>query len=314
MTRLDSVITIDCQYMAPEHAAAYLIVEGGRAAFVDNNTAWAVPLLLEALASHGLGPEQVEYVIITHLHLDHAGGTSALMSECPNAVVLAHPRAPRHLADPERLIAGVKAVYGEEKFNTLYGTIEPIDPGRLRAVEDGETVLLGERPLRFIHTLGHAIHHVCIHDEATSGVFTGDSFGVAYNAQRNSARPFLICSSAPTGFDPEQARVSVRKILDTGAERAYLPHFGFLEPIKEAADVLLESIGQMETILDDATASDLSGLELQAFCEQRVMAAADVHMRACGAVLREDEGALLRVDLQIDAQGIAFVAGKRRKA
>jgi len=115
----DSVVTVDCNHLMPKFAAAYLIVEGDRAAFVDNNTSRATPLLMQALDTHGLRPEQVIYAIVTHVHLDHAGGTSALLRECPNAVAMAHPRAARHLVSPSRLVAAVKSVYGESTFDDL---------------------------------------------------------------------------------------------------------------------------------------------------------------------------------------------------
>ena len=113
--------------MAPEHAAAYLIADHGEAAFVDNNTVHAVPLLMKALAEQSLSPEAVKYIVVTHLHLDHAGGTSLLVQQCPNAVVLAHPRAVRHLVNPSRLIAAVREVYGHDAYEQMYDPIVPID-------------------------------------------------------------------------------------------------------------------------------------------------------------------------------------------
>jgi glyoxylase-like metal-dependent hydrolase (beta-lactamase superfamily II) len=154
----ESVQTIDCDYIRPNFAAAYLLREGNRAAFIDNNTAHSVPLLLKALENSGLTPEQVDYVIITHVHLDHAGGSSALMKACPNAKLLAHPRAVPHVVDPRRLIAGARAVYGDETFEKLYGVIEPIAAERVRAVNDGEAIIWGAKMLRFFHTRGHANH------------------------------------------------------------------------------------------------------------------------------------------------------------
>lgn len=308
----ESVIMIDCRYVVPEHAAAYLVIEGDRAAFVDN-TAHAVPLLIDALDAHGLRPEQVDYVVISHLHLDHAGGTSALVERCLNATVIAHPRAVRHLADPSRLVASVKSVYGEEEFDLRYGAIDPIEPERIRAVEDDERLEFGGREFRFLHTRGHANHHICIYDSGSNGVFTGDSFGVAFNAKRGGARPFLLCSSAPTDFDPDEARVSVEKILATGAERAYLPHFGELDDIEAGAQSILESIGHMEAILNDAVASARTGKDLDDFCETGIRRAVEHHARACGVVLGEDDWAFLESDLGVNAQGLAMAAEKRRR-
>ena len=144
----DSIEAIDCHYGGPEKTAAYLMVERGRACFVDNNTNSAVPRLLEALERRGIAREAVDYAIITHVHLDHAGGTAALLEACPNAKVLAHPKATRHLISPERLIAGSKAGYGEEQFHFLYGEIRPVPEERVISVEDNALVVWsGRRPI-----------------------------------------------------------------------------------------------------------------------------------------------------------------------
>lgn len=304
------VSTIDCQYLGPEHAASYLLIEDGQAAFVENNTVHAVPLLMRALERHGMSPEQVAYAIITHLHLDHAGGTSSLVKQCPNATVLAHPRAVRHLVDPSRLIAGVKAVYGAGGFNAMYAPIEPIDQERVRGMEDGETVDLGRRMLTFLQTPGHAKHHVCIHDSRLNGVFTGDTFGYNYRPSRRSTRPFLLFPTAPTDFDPDAARESIRRILATGAERAYLTHFGELAAIEEGAEVVVASIERMEGIVRDATASGLAGGELQHFCEGRVREAYAAQAAFCGATLDQDDWRRFDGDIPVDAHGVAVLVEK----
>lgn len=305
------VITIDCHYIEPEHAAAYLLIENGRAAFIDNNTVHAVPLLLQALEAHGLSAGDVAWIIPTHLHLDHGGGTSALVNACPNATVLAHPRAVRHFVDPSRLIEGVKAVYGEAEYNRLYAPILPIDAARIRGVEDNETLAFGGRTLAFLHTRGHANHHICIHDTKSNGVFTGDSFGVEYKARRIQKRPFLMCSSAPTDFDPEAARQSIQRILDTGAERAFVAHYGEVAAIREGAEVMFESIDRLESVLDAAIKSGLAGEPLQAFCEERVCAAFEAQIAACGVVLEEAAWSTINTGIRIDAQGIAYAAAKQ---
>ena len=178
-----SIVTIDTHYLGrSEFAAAYLIVDGDRAAFIDNNTNAAVPRLLAALDDHGLTPAQVAYIIITHVHLDHAGGTSALAAACPDATVIAHPRAAPHVIAPERLVESASAVYGATEFKRLYGTIEPVPADRVRSMEDEEVLAFGARELTFLHTRGHANHHFCVADSATGVIFTGDAFGLAYPA------------------------------------------------------------------------------------------------------------------------------------
>lgn len=306
------VVTVDCQYLEPEHAAAYLLVEEGKAAFVENNTVHAVPLLLQALEGHGLVPSQVEYIIITHLHLDHAGGTWSLAEHCPEATVLAHPRAVRHLIDPSRLIAGATKVYGEAEFERLYAPIRPVDASRIRGIEDGESVVLGSRLLTFLHTRGHANHHICIYDSRSNGVFTGDAFGINYRASRPTTQPFLMYSTAPPDFDPAEARASIRRILATGASRLYPTHFGELTAVKDAAEVVLKSIDQMEEILHTVIDSRLTGVELEQFCEGLVYDAIQALARSCGTQFESGAEQLLRVDTRINAQGLVHLARQHK--
>jgi glyoxylase-like metal-dependent hydrolase (beta-lactamase superfamily II) len=151
--------TIDCQYLFPQFAAAYLKTAGDEAFFVDNNTTHSVPLLLDALKRASLRPEQVRYVIITHVHLDHAGGTSALIKACPNATLLAHPKAAIHMVDPSRLVSSARKVYGDAEFERLYGEILPIAQNRVRSITDGETVDFGRSKLEFFYTRQSPLLH-----------------------------------------------------------------------------------------------------------------------------------------------------------
>lgn len=304
------VVTIDCRYIRPGHAAAFLLPEPSGAAFIENNTAHAVPHLLEALHAEGLSPEQVRYAIITHLHLDHAGGTSALLAACPNAAVYCHPRAVRHLADPSRLIAGAKAVYGAAQFDALYGRIEPIPEARIHAVEDGEQLGVGPYTLTFLHTPGHAKHHIAIHDARTKGVFTGDIFGIM--STHPARGPALVFSTAPTDFDPPAARDSIRRIRQTGAERLFLTHFGAVENLDRAEAQIRASLDDFEAILERARASALEGEALTAQCEANVRAALERFLPQWGAPAEPDDWDWLEDDIRINAQGLAYAAQKTR--
>lgn len=298
--------------MRPQRAAAYLIVDGDSAAFVDNNTANAVPRLIETLESCGRTPEHVAYAIVTHVHLDHAGGTAALLKACPNAIALAHPRAVRHLTDPARLVESARQVYGEALFRRLYGSVEPVPQPRVRAVEDGERVPFGGRSLFFMHTSGHARHHISMYDPATDSVFTGDTFGVGSKELQRGTKPFLLCSTAPTEFEPEKARESAHRIAATGATRAYLTHFGEIENVAAASVSLLESINAMECVLTEATSSPLEGNALAAFCEERVKQAVHDALRGCGIAMTPDDEEWLAGDIRINALGLAYCAARLR--
>jgi glyoxylase-like metal-dependent hydrolase (beta-lactamase superfamily II) len=309
----DSVVTIDTGYLnAPHHTAAYLVIEGDRAAFVDNNTSHAVPRLLEALDQAGRSPEAVDWLIVTHVHLDHAGGTAELLKHCPNATVVAHPKAARHLIDPAKLIKGAKAVYGDQTFETLYGTIEGVPEDRVRRVEDAETLDWGARTFTFLHTLGHASHHMVIHDSKTNGVFAGDALGIGNGPHVRPGPAFVIAATAPPDFDPEEARHAVRRILDTGCERAYLTHFGCFEDVEEIAAKLLRNIDQHEAIVEEAHRQNVPDEQLQAYCLERVQNILDDQLQHCGVSHIDEDRQRIEGDVALNAMGIAHRVKKLR--
>jgi glyoxylase-like metal-dependent hydrolase (beta-lactamase superfamily II) len=295
--------------MAPGVAAAYLRVQGDEAAFVETNTAHAVPKLLAALDQEGLAPEQVRWVIVTHVHLDHAGGASALMRALPNATLLAHPRAARHLVDPSKLVASALAVYGAAQFAKLYGTIEPIDADRVRSLDDGATVPLGDATLRFLHTRGHANHHFIVYDPAREAVFTGDTFGLVY-PRLQRARRFAFPSTSPTDFDAALAHASVDIVRETGARRACLTHFGEIEDMDVVAAQLHRWLDLSGALVDLATELDPAAAEptIRARLDEEMTRAAE----ASGVSLDQEDRALLELDLALNAQGLALAASKRR--
>src|SRR5580692_7129147 len=142
----DGITAVDTEYIRPGLAAAHIIQQGEAAAFVDVGTNYSVPHLLAALQELNIRPQAVEYLFLTHVHLDHAGGAGLLLQSLPNAQVVVHPRGARHLIDPAILISASKQVYGEELYRQLYGDLIPIDAGRIIESEDGMRISLEQRP------------------------------------------------------------------------------------------------------------------------------------------------------------------------
>ncbi|MDY6932996.1 MAG: MBL fold metallo-hydrolase [Spirochaetota bacterium] len=308
----EKISLIDCNHIFPMYAAAYLLIEGKRCVFVETNTQFAVPRFISELKEYGLGPENVEYIIVTHVHLDHAGGTSALVNLCPNAVVLAQQRAARHIIDPTRLIDAVKALFGEEEFIRIYGEIGPVEEERVRVVRDGEIIEFGNRELKFIYTLGHAKHHMCIYDSGTNGIFTGDSFGLAFPILQSGNRPFIFPSTSPTDFDPNEACDSINKIYNTGARTAFLTHYGPFEHVKEGSEMMIESIHKMENILNDALNSDMDQVSLERFCMERMIDFFKDEMESRDLPFSYENQKFLQTDIELNAQGIAFAVQRLR--
>ncbi len=305
-------LTVDCD-VRPSFTACYLRVAGDECAFIEAHTAHAVPRLLASLAARSLSPESVRWVVITHAHLDHAGGAGALMKHLPNATLLAHPRAAKHLVDPEKLIAGATEVYGRDRMRQLYGVIEPVPAGRVRALEDGETFELGDATLRVHHTAGHAWHHFVVEDPRLSTVYTGDAFGLVYPELQRGAR-FALPSTSPTGFHAEEARKSLDLVVGLGMEAACLTHFDEVTDLADVAAQLRALIDRSEAWVEEAARRDepLAAMTARLASEQRATLVAAAAAR--GLALTAQDLETLALDIELNAQGLAYVADKQRAA
>lgn len=218
------VSAVDADYIRPGLVASHVIQHAGRAAFVDVGSNHSVPFLLAALAELGQAPADVDYLILTHVHLDHAGGAGELMRHLPHARAVMHPRGAPHLIDPAKLIAATRAVYGDAAYQQLYGDIAAIPAERVVLTEDGHKLSLGGRELEFLHTPGHALHHQAIVDRYSGGIFTGDTFGLSYREFDTERGAFIIPTTTPTQFDPDQLIASIDRLQALGLD-FYLTHY-----------------------------------------------------------------------------------------
>lgn len=294
---------IDTGFHRPLFDAAYLIVERGRAAFVDAGTNHSVPRLLAALAATGLGVDAVDYVIPTHVHLDHAGGVGLLMQHLPTARLVVHRRGARHLAEPAHLIRSATAVYGAEEIERSYGTLVPVAAQRIVKTSDGMTIELAGRPLHFLHTPGHAMHHHCIWDAASRGFFTGDTFGLSYRDFDTAAGPWIMPTTTPVQFQPEALRRSIERMLAFDPDWIYVTHYGRIGDVPRLAALLLAQLDEMVAF---ARATP-PGPDRHAALMRGLGAIHRKRLRAHGVALSDDRiGELLALDLELNAQGIAI--------
>jgi glyoxylase-like metal-dependent hydrolase (beta-lactamase superfamily II) len=224
------VLLVDTGYVRPALAASYLLRGRDIAAVVETGTALSVPRILAAIDGQRIPRESVGWVIVTHVHLDHAGGAGALLRSLPRARLLAHPRGARHLVDPSKLLAGSAEVYGGlEALRRLYGEVVPAPAERVVEAPEGFTLDLGGRPLRVLDAPGHARHHLVLLDEVTRGFFTGDTFGISYRELDGPAGPFLFPTTTPVQLDPPALHASIERMMAARPERLYLTHYGMLE-------------------------------------------------------------------------------------
>ena len=301
-TRLnDGITAVDTEYARPLQDASHLIIEGGRAAFVDTGTNDSVPLLIDALHQQDLGVADVDYVFLTHIHLDHAGGAGLLMQELPNARCVVHPRGVAHMVDPTRLIAGTEAVYGVEQTYEMYGDIQAIDETRCVVPENEQWLELNGRELQILYTEGHALHHYSLNDPASRGVFTGDSFGVSYRELDTAAGEMIFPTSTPTHFDPEAAHVSVDLIMSCNPEQLYLTHYSRVRDLERlAADMHAGIDAYTEMALANKDADDLQAA-IEPVMSEYLKARARTH-----GYKGDDEAlqSILEIDIVLNAKGL----------
>jgi glyoxylase-like metal-dependent hydrolase (beta-lactamase superfamily II) len=229
------VSALDSGYVRHLHAAIHFVVENGRVAVVDTGTNDSLPRVIDALEAMDLGIESVDYVILTHIHLDHAGGAGAMMRAFPNARLVVHPRGARHMADPTKLVAGAAAVYGASEVRRMYGDILPIDATRIIEAADGTVIDLAGRELLCLDTPGHARHHICIVDRGSNAIFTGDTFGLSYREMDTDGRQFVFPTTTPVQFDPDAMHASIDRLMSFGPRVMYLTHFSELRDLARCA-------------------------------------------------------------------------------
>jgi len=246
------ISAIDSEFLRPQATSIHLIIERGRAAIVDTGPNDAVPLVLEALARKGLAPEDVDYLMLTHIHLDHAGGAGLLLTKLPNAKLTVHPRGARHIADPQRLIEGTIAVYGEEAARRLYGDIVPVPAARIIETPDEARVSLNGRELRFIDAPGHARHCVSILDGGTGHIFAGDTFGLSYRELDLDGKCFSFPTTSPVQFDPPALHRSIDMLTSYGPDAIYVTHYSQVRDIPRLAADLHRLLHEHERIALEA--------------------------------------------------------------
>ena len=302
------VHAIDTGFHRDHFDAAWLVEHEGRAAFIDTGTHFALPRLLGALDALGLAPEAVDWVIPTHVHLDHAGGAGSLMAALPNATMLVHPRGERHMVDPSALWAGATAVYGEAEMARSYGQVMPVPAHRVRASHDGQVLDWAGRGLVVADTPGHARHHHCIWDPLTQGWFTGDTFGLSYREFDTENGAWIVPTSTPVQFEPEALCGSIERLLAQAPRGMYLTHCGCIGEngdVPRLGRLLLGLLDEM-VALGESQRGEGDTLARHEALKRGQLDIFTRSLRRHGVGFTEARIAeLLAIDLELNAQGMA---------
>jgi glyoxylase-like metal-dependent hydrolase (beta-lactamase superfamily II) len=296
------IIAFDAGYVRPVLAAIHLVVENGRVAFIDTGSNDALPNALAALVRLGLDVAAVDYIILTHIHLDHAGGAGSMMAAFPNARLVVHPRGARHMAEPARLVAGVTQVYGADYVRKVYGEIVPIPAERIIEAPEGHVVNLAGRELLCLDTPGHARHHICIVDRKTGGIFSGDMFGLSYREHDVEGRQFIFPTTTPTQFDPADMHASIARLLAFEPEAIYLTHYGRIDNVARLGADLRRRLDAMLALAEAARGSGQARhQEIKAGLTAYLLAELQAH----GCLLPAGHALdIWETDLELNAQGL----------
>ena len=248
------VFQIDTKMAGYDGITAGYLIRGSRPCLVETGTAPSAPVVQRALDALGVGPADLATIVVTHIHLDHAGGSGDMARYYTGAEIVVHERGARHLADPDRLMASARMVYGDA-LDRLFGTLAPTPPERIRAVDETGSIDLGDgRRLDSHYSPGHAKHHVGLLDSATGDLYVGDAAGV-YLPETGD----LKAATPPPDFDLDQALASLRKFGALRPARLLFSHYG---PVDAVEETLRRSADEIETWVDETRRARGAGQDL----------------------------------------------------
>jgi glyoxylase-like metal-dependent hydrolase (beta-lactamase superfamily II) len=238
---------IDSMMCGRRQVTSCYLIDAGQPTLVETGPSTSLEAVREGLSALGVGPDELAHIVVTHIHLDHAGGAGTLAPYYPGATVWVHERGAPHMADPTKLVSSAIRVYGEAKLNEMFGPVNPVPGGRLRAVADGDVIDLGNRRLDVLYTPGHASHHVALADSDTGSVFVGDALGV-FLPDVDVLRP----ATPPPEFDLETAVASVERIRESGPTSILFSHFGPNPHVDAICDRAIERMREWTAVVEQA--------------------------------------------------------------
>lgn len=283
----------------PSRTGTYVIDEE-ELTIVETGPSPSIKYIKKGLEALGHTLNEVKYIIVTHIHLDHAGGAGVLLKLCPHAKVVVHPRGKRHLMDPLRLTGAARAIYGES-FSEFFDPVEAVPEDKLIVKGDGDTLSIGSScTLQFLDTPGHARHHLSIYDPVSNGMFTGDTVGVRYDQLDSLGLDLFLPSTSPNHFDPDAMHESINRMLDMNLDFIFYGHFGMtmkttaaLHQVSEWLDIF---VAEGERVIAEGKGYDVLA--------QRLLNRVREHLRSLHVPDDHQVYILINLDMQISSLGI----------
>jgi glyoxylase-like metal-dependent hydrolase (beta-lactamase superfamily II) len=241
------IIGVDTRMAGRSRLTSAYLLEGSEPTLVETGPTTSVEAVTAGLGSLGLQTEDLAHIVVTHIHLDHAGGVGRLSQHFPRATVWVHERGAPHLADPRKLVASAARVYGEEQMRSLFGPVDPVPSERLRSVSDGDRIVIGTRSLEVMYTPGHASHHIALVDSTSGAVFTGDALGIHLPDVR-----VLRPATPPPDIDIELGVQSIERIRSRAESVLLFSHFGPVKEIDELCSIASSRLRRWAEVVRDA--------------------------------------------------------------
>ena len=296
----DRIYLIDGFDLDVANRTGTYVIQEEALTLIETGPSPSVKYIKAGLAALGHALDEIKYIIVTHIHLDHAGGAGLLLRECPNATIIVHPRGERHLINPKKLAAGARAVYGDS-FSELFDPIVPVPEDRLLVKGEGDILEIGPNcTLEFWDTPGHAKHHISIYDPISNGMFTGDTVGVRYEQLVPNGVDLFLPSTSPNHFNPNDMEASIKRIRDKNLDRIYFGHFRMTQNIEEALNQV-QSWLEVFMEVGEQTVIEGKGYDV---ISQRLLTKIQEHLREKGIPDEHEVYILINLDLQVGSLGI----------
>lgn len=294
-----------------ERTSAF-IIKDDKIALIETASSPSIPHILKAFEELNIPLNKVDYLILTHIHLDHAGGAGLFMEECPNAKLYVHPKGARHIIDPSRLIASARSIYGE-KFDMLYNPILPVSPERVVIIEDGSTLCFGQSNVLFYHTRGHADHHISMLESSTNGLFVGDTTGVFYPQLKDEEVHLIIPSTSPNQFDPNLMEQSIQLFERLNASQLYFGHYGVYQNPSHAYSQVRYWLPIFLAEGKNAMAEKDGFSERASYLEKRLFEHIVAYLRGFQIPDHHPVYQVIKLDVNVSAMGIIDYLTKQQK-
>lgn len=304
----EGITAIDTFMGGRERYTAGYLLDATEPTLIETGPGTSVEPVTRALERLGIAGDDLAHIVVTHIHLDHAGGAGAIAARFPRASVRVHERGVPHLADPARLVASTARVWGEREMRELFGPTQPVDADRLHPLQDEDVLDLGGRRLHVLDTPGHASHHVALVDSRTGVVFTGDALGIHV-----PDLPVLRPATPPPDFDLERYVASIERIRGRARSALLFAHFGPLTDVAATCDLAIRRVTDWAQVVRDAMHETEDEDELADRLERAALDDIETGAEASLDLETLEDRLRLLSSIRMNAQGIARYWRKRRE-